>query len=232
MNWQSFQRDFTVWSGANAGQCNTPAFDAAFPVGRMVRVHTQADRSFFTTISAASCIGNGPVTLTLTRGVPAACNANNGWISPVNTMRYTVENATGDEASRTGGANMVAVLHRTEVDPSNKGLPLTVPGSTQVVDDRSVLDYVINFSLDFMIARGAPPQVDFVPTTDAVVRATPQQVRGVIINLAARTAEHEPEFTSNILGGRFPLRTAIGGARVRTLRAEILLPNIANRGLM
>ena len=62
-NWQSYQRDFTQWSGANAGQCNTLAFEAAFPPGRMVRIHTLTDRSFFATVQSASCAG--PVTVTV-----------------------------------------------------------------------------------------------------------------------------------------------------------------------
>jgi hypothetical protein len=57
-------------------------------------------------------------------------------------------------------------------------------------------------------------------------------VRGVIIDLAARTTEHEPEFTTNIRLLSFQVLSTPGGARVRQLHAELLLPNIAYRGLM
>ena len=232
MGWQSFQRDFTVWSGANAGQCNSEAFNAAFPVGRLVRIHTLTDRSFFAQIAAASCVGTGPVTVTLATRVPAQCNANGGWIAPVSTVRYAVQDATADEVSRIGTTNQVAVLRRGEVAPDNKGVLLTVQGTTVPLDDRTVLDYVVRFNIDFMLASGGANRVNFMPVTDATVRLAPQQVRGVIIDLAARTAEHEPEFFNVVGGLAFRLRTSAGAARVRALHAELLLPNIAARGLM
>jgi hypothetical protein len=172
------------------------------------------------------------VTVTLNTRVPASCNANGGWIAPVSTLRYAVQDSTADEVSRIGTTNQVAVLRRSEVAPNDKALLLTTPGTNLPLDDRSVLDYVVRFNIDFMLASGGANRVGFVPATDAAVRLTPQQVRGVIIDLAARTAEHEPEFFNVVNGLAFRLRTSTGAARVRQLHAELLLPNIAARGLL
>ena len=232
MGWQSFQRDFTIWSGANAGQCNSEAFNAAFPVGRLVRIHTLTDRNFFSQVAAASCVGTGPVTITLATRVPAQCNANGGWIAPVNTIRYAVQDATADEVSRIGTTNQIAVLRRGEVAPDNKGVLLTNQGTAVPIDDRTVLDYVVRFNVNFMIADLGANRTSLMPATDAAVRLAPQQVRGVIIDLAARTAEHEPEFFNAVNGLAFRLRSSTGAARVRQLHAELLLPNVAARGLL
>jgi len=229
MTWQSFQRDFTDWSGVSAGQCNSNAFTNAFAAGRLVRIHTLTERNFFTYVSAASCPAGGPATVTLQTAVPAQCNANLGWIAPVNTIRYKVLDADVAEASRLTTDNRVAVLRRTEMMPDNKAQPLTQPGNGPNVDDRSILDYVVSFNLQFLLRGGAPNSVNFLPTDIANVKATPERLRGVIITLATRTAEHEQEFDAQALPPQFAFRVfpIRGGARVRSLRAELLLPNIA-----
>jgi prepilin-type N-terminal cleavage/methylation domain-containing protein len=231
MNWQSFSRDFTEWSGPNAGQCNATAFASAFPVGRLVRIHTLTERVFFSQVSSASCPSAGPGTVVLVDRVPAFCNANLGWIAPVNTINFQVVNAAGDEVTRVGG-NRVSVLHRTEVLPTNKATPLTRPGVNVPIDDRSILDYVVNFHLEFLLSGGSINSVNFVPTAEANVKQTPERLRGVIINLASRTTEQEPQFISSGLqiGLAFRVLATPGAARVRRLRAELLLPNVAFEG--
>jgi prepilin-type N-terminal cleavage/methylation domain-containing protein len=229
MNWQSFARDFTEWSGPNAGQCNSVAFANAFPVGRLVRIHTLTERVFFSQVASATCPSGGPGTVVLVDRVPAFCNANLGWIAPVNTINFQVINAAGDEVTRIGG-NRVSVLHRTEVTPNNKAAPLTRPGVNVAFDDRSILDYVVNFHLEFMLSGGSVNSVNFAPTLEANVKQTPERLRGVIINLANRTTEQEPEFSPLQLGLSFRVLATQGAARVRRLRAELLLPNVAFEG--
>jgi hypothetical protein len=228
MNWQSFRRDFTNWSGPSAGQCSSAAFSNAFAVGRMVRIHTLIERNFYTTIAAVVCAGIVSATVTLDAAIPAQCNANGGWIAPVNTLRYQAVNAAGDETARSTNRNVV--LRRTEIMPNNKANPLLQAGTNVPLDDRDILDYVVLFNVDFMMTNGSANSVNFMPSPVANVIARPEQVRGVVIDLAARTAEHEPEFSNMITGLAFRVLATPGAARVRQLHAEILLPNVAYRG--
>jgi hypothetical protein len=228
MNWQSFRRDFTNWTGPSAGQCNSAAFASAFPVGRIVRIHTLTERNFYSTVSAINCVGIVAATVTLTTAIPAQCNANGGWIAPVTTLRYQAVNAVGDEAGRSTNRNVV--LRRTELDPMNKANPLLQTGGNVPLDDRDILDYMVRFNVDFMMRDLAPNSVNFVPSPLANVIARPEQVRGVIIDLAARTPEHEPEFSNMIAGLAFRVLATPGAARVRQMHAEVLLPNVAYRG--
>jgi prepilin-type N-terminal cleavage/methylation domain-containing protein len=229
MNWQSFRRDFSNWTGASAGQCNSAAFTSAFAVGRLVRVHTLTERNFYSTIAAVTCIGSVAASVTLDAAIPAQCNANGGWIAPVNTLRYSAVNATGDETGRLTNRNVV--LRRTEVNPANKANPLLQPGGNVPVDDRDILDYTVLFNVDFMLTDGSANSVNFMPSPVANVIGRPEQVRGVIIDLAARTAEHEPEFSNMIPTLAFRVLATPGAARVRQMHAEILLPNVAHRQL-
>jgi prepilin-type N-terminal cleavage/methylation domain-containing protein len=229
MNWQSFQRDFAVWTGLNAGQCNTAAFAAAFAVGRMVRIHTQTERNFYSTVASVTCSGAVAATVTLNTPIPSQCNADAGWISPVNTLRYQAVNATGDDAARST-TNRNVVLRRTEVMPDNKANPLLQVGGNVPIDDRNILDYVVRFNVDFMMSNGSPNSVNLAPAAAGDVLLRPEQVRGVIIDLAARTAEHEPEFRTIIPFLAFQVLSTPGAARVRQLHAELLLPNVAYRG--
>lgn len=239
---QSFIRDFSSWyaaGGRAAGICNENALLAAFTPGRIVRVRALNDLSHYTRIESASCpnVAGAPAVITLETAVPAACPADTGWISPVNTIRYHAMNATGEETSRIG-ANRVAVLRRTEVDPTSKLVRLQVVegGAPRVVDDRAILDFVTRFNVRFLMRRtagGTPPptNVDFAPATEAMVSADPEEVRGVIIELAARTAEYEPDLPTVASTRLRPFQmldgTPSGGARTRALRAELMLPNIA-----
>lgn len=237
---QSFTRDFSNWyaaGGRGAGVCNEGALIAAFTPGRIARVRALNELSHYTTITGATCANaaNAPGVITLNTAIPTQCSADTGWISPINTIRYHAVNAIGDERSRIGD-NRVAVLRRTEVDPQSKLVPLTITeaGVARPVDDRAVLDLVTRFSVRFLMrdpgATPPPTGADFVPATEAMVNANPEQVRGVIIELAARTGEYEaelPTVVSQRLGPFRMLTGTNGGARTRALRAELLLPNVA-----
>jgi hypothetical protein len=195
----------------------------------LVRIHTLTERNFYSTIAAVDCVGIVAATVTLNTAIPAQCNANGGWIAPVNTLRYSAVNATGDEAGRQTNRNVV--LRRTELDPANKANALLQAGGNVPVDDRDILDYTVLFNVGFMMTdNGSPNTVNFVAAPLANVIVRPEQVRGVIIDLAARTPEHEPEFSNIVNGLAFRVLATPGAARVRQAHAEILLPNIANRG--
>lgn len=232
MSWQSFRRDFTDWAGTTAGSCNAAAFQAAFPVGRLVRVHGLNERNFYSRVRSTVCTGTTSATVVLEDDIPLHCNLNGGWIAPVNTMRYAVVDATGEERSRIG-LNRVSVLRRTEVQPGARTQPLRLTlGSEDPVEDRALLDYVVHFNVNFMLRRDDGTSiVTMMPFADTAVRANPERVRGVIIDLAARTAEHEPEYSADVAAAAFRVHDTAGAARVRRAHAELLLPNVAYRGL-
>jgi hypothetical protein len=157
-------------------------------------------------------------------------------------MHYFVRNATGDEAPRfvgTTGAN--GQLVREEVDPGDKVTPFAVGG---VATPRVILDYVVGFNLSFTMTAetpmGAPDA--FAPgvftNVAATVNANPQLIRAVRIDLAVRTPEQDPTLSplpwdaARCTGMRcFQVFTDRPGAsRIRRMRAEVLVPNVAFEG--
>ena len=236
MVWQSFRRDFTEWSGVNAGDCNAAAFDQAFTVGRLVRLRAMNGNMFYSRVARTTCVGNGrsgssdTATVTLTETVPVTCNMTGGWIAPVNTMHYGVVDATAAEDSTDA---RMTVLRRTEVQPNARTLPLTTVASNGLpIEDRALLDYVVKFNVDFIMRDANTRRMNYVPRTATEVMTDPERVRGVVLEVAVRTAQSEPDFTSFVPQGMFRVNArGPGAARVRRARAELLLPNIANRGL-
>lgn len=226
-NWQSFRRDFTLWTGSNAGNCDTAAFSAAFPPGRIVRLHSLNGGYFYAKVSSTTCTGTAPATIVLVDQVPAVCNMNGGWISPLGVLRYRVEN--GLEAEGASDKRMT-VLRRAEVKPESRDTILTL--NSVPTDDRALLDYVVHFSIDFMLAASTGSAVmDYGLATQTAVLSKPQAVRGAVIDIAVRTSQQEPDFTSDIPRQAFRVYSQRGAARVRRAHAEVLLTNIANRGL-
>jgi prepilin-type N-terminal cleavage/methylation domain-containing protein len=228
---QSFARDFTNWYSAGgelAGACSNAAIANAFPVGRLVRIRTLANTNGFAQVTQATCdAGLSTATITFAPQV-LGCNATGGWISPVNTLRYRVVDSVLTETSRFG-PNRVAVLRRSEVNPANKDALLM--NGANPVDDRAVLDYVVRFTVDFITRTTAGPNTtSTVPAAQGVVQLNPEFVRGAIVELAARTAEHEPDMDVSLNTARLPpfrVFTTQGAARTRSLRAEIFIPNVA-----
>lgn len=232
MGWQSFQRDFAEWSGANAANCSLPTFQAAFPAGRLVRLHAQNGTFFYSHIASVTCNGDatGNATIRLDDAVPAICNMNGGWIAPVNTMFYRVVDADADHGED-DALKRNTVLRRTEVMPSARTTTLTaMVGSDRIsVDDRALVDYVVRFSVDFFGMFDG--RVSYVTMTEAELLANPERIRGVRLDLAVRTPQQETDFANDVPQAAFKLYPGLGAARVRRLRAEMLLPNVANRNL-
>jgi prepilin-type N-terminal cleavage/methylation domain-containing protein len=230
--WQSFRRDFTDWSNI-ASSCDEIAFVAAFPPGRLVRLHAQNGTFYYGIVESSLCTTN-TATVVLTEPMPSNCNMEGGWISPVNVMYYRVEDADAardedDVLKRT------TVLRRTEVKPAQLTSPLegTVDGKLVNLEDRSLLDYVVRFKVDFLMLETLNnTRISYVPMTELEWRDAPQRVRGAIIDLAVRTPQQEPDFTQDVPTSAFKLFKGKGAARVRRLRAELLLPNIASRNLL
>ncbi|HEX7477763.1 MAG TPA: prepilin-type N-terminal cleavage/methylation domain-containing protein [Polyangiales bacterium] len=252
----SFQRDFW-YNGPSppADRLLISSVTSAFALGRMVRLHAAGETFMFTTV-------NGPPTVSLpdvqvpvaASTAPSGCAVTTGgWIAPVNKIQYRVMEGTYSEASRLSTGGKFGILKRTEVDPTVA--PDTTTGvitalndasGSAPLDDRSVLDYVVNFNLRFVMAvkgannRSVPNTVNWVAAPAADVHDLPHEIIGVIIDLAARTPEQEPSMS--YLAGSFGTFTESGprtfrvftdrpgAARVRAAHAELLLPNIAYKG--
>jgi hypothetical protein len=238
MGWQSFQRDFSEWTGTNAGTCNQAVFQSVFPADRLVRLHAQNGTFFYGRVSSSSCSGDatGVATVTLQDSVPNNCNMDGGWIAPVNTLFYRVVDAENDEQDN---QKRTTVLRRTEVKPDSREAPLEATvGSDRVrVEDRSLLDYVVRFKIDFIMPNDEltdrDRRISFVPMTELEWMDRPQRVRGVRIDVAVRTPQQEPDFTQDVPRAAFRvLAVGKGAARVRRMHAELLLPNVANRNLL
>lgn len=236
MGWQSFQRDFSEWGGSTAGSCNEKVFQSVFVKDRLVRLHGQNGTFFYGRVSEAACSGNatGTATVTLNDSVPANCLMDGGWIAPVNTYWYRVENA---QANEDDAQLRTTVLRRTEVKPESRQAALeTIQGSEQVrVEDRSMLDYVVRFKVDFLMMlndQQVDNRISHVPITEQEWLDNPQRIRGAIIDIAVRTPQQEPDFTQDVAASAFKLYEGKGAARVRRMRAELLLPNMANRNLL
>jgi type II secretory pathway pseudopilin PulG len=234
---QSFTRDFTNWyaaGGVAAGACNTTTLQTAFPRGRLVRIRNRVNTNGFAQVDRAECIAGSSNAQIALQAQVNGCNPNGGWVAPVNTIRYHAENASADaEMSRVriGNLNRVAQLRRTEMDPAAKDKPLLrSDGSNLPVDDRAILDYVVRFTVDFIVRTVNANTISIAPATEAVVQANPEYVRGAIIEIAARTAEHEPDMDVSLTTARLPpfrVFKTQGAARTRSLRAEIFIPNVA-----
>ncbi len=137
-----------------------------------------------------------------------------------------------------GGANKLEtpnrVLVRRALDSSSGAVRLN---STQVV-----AEYVSSFRVKFLIdANSGQPTPDissdpiYGTSGAATVNANPEQVRSVIIELGIRSPVEDPslDYASMSDGGtRFDVSSAQkGSARVRKMRIEIPVMNVARRNL-
>lgn len=264
--WHAFQRDFTTWfhssglaaSGGTMGELSPGLLNQAFMPGRMVGLRTMTGGMHYSTISSVDTSGGNeaPVRIVLDNPIGQSCNVSGGWISPLSFIRYVVEDVPDNTASaeRFDGLQGRALqLIRREVRPDDKVKPLQPDCSAPCTPDRVVLDYVVDFNVDFLFATATTPSVqDIVPITTTVrqvdpstVTNTPELVRSVFINVAVRSPDLDPNLAHLPNGGKDSARmwdplltyretlpgTSLGfTARVRAMSAEIFVPNIAYAG--
>lgn len=254
-----FQRDFSDWWTGNTATFNAGAFSDAFRAGRAVRIQLPSRKAYYDTIAAVvPPTGTTPAELRLTHAIPADCvgDLNGARISPLNAIGYHVRNVPADTleggrgSSGVSAAGPMAQLLRTEVSAITKDVttPVTNGADPPAPIQRVVLDYVVAFNLEFTMSGanlgGGQPD-DYVigtTTTDdsltsGSVNANPERVRAVTIELAARTPEQDSTFPfdptlCNTVGlGCFQVfSTRPGAARVRSMRAEVFVPNVAAEG--
>jgi prepilin-type N-terminal cleavage/methylation domain-containing protein len=245
-NWHAFRRDFTTWYEPPPGvlRNDEPAIERAFPQNRLVRLRLTNNLYHFgqvLSISGEAAQPPGDLTINLTQPIAANClsSVDGAFIAPVNALHYVVRNAPAGTLAeaRAGGllTGPMAQLVREEVLPTDK---TTAFGNNNT---RAILDFVVGFNLEFTLTAatgaGNPDQyvIDQTQTLPANVNNAVERVRSVIVDLAVRTPEQDPTFpwtAADCLGQRcyrvFDDRP--GAARVRRMRAEVFVPNIAAEG--
>ncbi|MGD8861770.1 MAG: prepilin-type N-terminal cleavage/methylation domain-containing protein [Myxococcales bacterium] len=245
-DWHGFTRDFT---NLTTGTFDDALFDEAFRVGRMIRIKTTRGLKHFAIITGVTKPNQGTqgpdddALVQFTPAVPASCanDVDGGWVAPVSAIRYMVrdlaEGARGVRFPATTGP--VAQLLRREVVPTDKTNSLD--GTN--LPDRSVLDYAVAFNLKFQSSQGSPQsydrdQVDTATISGTaaqdLVRDNPEWIRSISIDMAARSPHQDATlpFDASLCGDLrcfqvFPPDEQPGAARVRRVRAEVFVPNIA-----
>ncbi|MGB8328959.1 MAG: prepilin-type N-terminal cleavage/methylation domain-containing protein [Polyangiales bacterium] len=112
-------------------------------------------------------------------------------------------------------------------------------GSTQVIAE-FVSNFQVSFLLDTKGARTAPPDLSIAPITGAgnedAVNDSPQHVRTVIIELGIRSPLEDPSIElipNDTKMTRFEVNEEQkGSARVRKMRIEVPVMNVARRNLL
>lgn len=247
-NWQNFRRDFGIPPDVgNPNLVDPDRFDAAFSPSRYLHVTTQNGNHFFAPITGAD-----PAAPSVTIGTPLPtggfCLGGLGVgaiVAPLSQVRYSVQDLLAGTAF---AADPETAAARGLVGPQLVREELDFAGNAIAGTQRIVLEYVASISYSFVfdtqLTPGMPPTL--VEATDAaaeaIFAARPEQVRSVIVTLAARTPEIDPRFAwvaeaaGNLANGVPPTRyrpnsDLPGAARVRSMRTEIFLTNVAARGM-
>ena len=166
-------------------------------------------------------------------------------VAPLTRIRYSVVNPAVDArfASLVNPADAArgivnSVLIREEIQFN--------PGNAPVINtEQIVLEFVANFSLAFVVDNRAPPfngapnliLLDDTQGAEAFLAATPDRLRSGSVDLSARTPDADPSFRP-LAGNRDPgadgpltryrvIPNLDAAARVRSIRSEIYLPNVA-----
>ncbi len=230
--------------GGGPGVYNPARFAQTFAPGRAVRFES-GGQYFFRTITA-----NGPnaapPTVTLDAAlIDTTCvSRTSAFVSVVSTIEYSMEPITDAGGTPADLQALVALdpgiafarraaLVRREIDHRTNLPPGTVAAATTSV----VLDYAVEFQVNAIIDNAAPFTAPVFATADGqTATATPTRLRSFIVTIAGRSSEGERTRAhlqrASLLS---PMLTFVGTglaagetpyvSRVRTMRAEIFLPN-------
>lgn len=238
-------RDFGDWANGAPAQLDEPSLQAAFAIGRPIVIEGAGGMRHLALtmgINSGNFGTGGGIALTFApnaTGPAGACPLQNGWVAPLQSVEYTVQSAAsaGTTAAATNAGLLLdpnetlPQLHRREFD-------LLTDAPRAGGEDRAILDYVVAFHVDFIVdgatvAKNDDDSIDWVAeagTAQATAAANPETIRGARILLAARASGHDRELSAVGVGPLqvFRLNNARrGGARVRTLRADVFIPNLA-----
>jgi prepilin-type N-terminal cleavage/methylation domain-containing protein len=245
-DWLAFRRSFVVMDGSTA-TVDTQRFQDVFRPGRMLHIETRNGFHYYMEITGATINGSGTVaTISISPGVgvdnPCLEGLGRGaLVSPLSEVEYFIgrpdaASALSPRSNAVTGPN--TILYRRELDMRDGG---ELPGTR-----RPVLEFAIDFDLDFIVDRNLtpanPPNIQRLDgaAAEPIVRSNAWQVRGVVASLAARTPGQDARFPwpDDWAGGRpsnaplnrfkvFPGQD--GAARVRQLTTEITMPNMVPR---
>jgi prepilin-type N-terminal cleavage/methylation domain-containing protein len=239
----AYRTDFGTWHEGQPDGHDQEVFAEVFRPGRLVRVRTSKSFHHFAIVTAAVApTGTTQPEVQFAPAIPPGCAGDvdsEAWVAPVNAIRYYARNdpnpPVADPAALGTMAQFgpMAQLVREEVRPEAKTVALRNGPPARVV-----LEYVVGFRLGFVMNRDTPPgQPDVFEAGVPVeaVKDNPERVRAVRIDIAARTPEQDqrsPWTQAGCAGMRcfqvFDIRP--GSARVRTVHAEVFIPNVALEG--
>lgn len=239
--WHSVLTDFG-WAanGAATPIVNEAFVQRAFPRNGLIRLESQTGMRHFATLATPAVVAGNNISMTFVPPVPAACDMSGGRVVPLQVIRYGTQLSALNTVEGDRATGQIAQLVRTQRQPTNSNL--VVPGSAT----RVVLDYLAAFNLAFTLTRAPTGPItpdDYIPgasidrTEDPIrVNANPERIRAIAVELSERAPSTDPGMRffncANLRCFQINPEAGVGGpaARVRTLRTEIFLPNIANEG--
>lgn len=249
-DWQGFRRSLMDSTGTTV---DAPRFDSVWLPGRKVMIRTQDNYTFFLTIASSDAATASITVNPGLAGVSCGGSFAGSAIAPISQIEYTVTPFSATAA----GANLAALNAAAGVTGDVGSVLLrreliADTGTPIVGSERAVLEFTVDFNVDFIvdqnITRGLPPNLarvlgsagaaaGIVGPGATAANPGPQNLRSLIVRLAARTADQDPRFPFVAPAAGEPMTrfranpTLPGAARVRTLQTEILVPNVAYRGL-
>jgi hypothetical protein len=152
-------------------------------------------------------------------------------LSDTSSPSYQLQSPDAGAGSLLEAPNRVLV--RRVIDSST--------GSPRLSSTQVIAEFVTNFAVSFLVDTNSGTTTapllaleDRSTGAENDINANPQQVRSVIIELGIRNPLEDPDipFAANDAGTRFEVNTSqAGSARVRTMRIEIPVMNVARRNL-
>ena len=228
----------------------TNLLETLFPAGRALRIVEETGREHYAPIIsinngnvASVTVGASP--LLVPRGTVCGLGARtNGTVNTVNFVQYSIRSLSADPnfaplfGASVALANIPGEAARTELvrEELNPATGAVIPGTTELV-----AEFAVDLQFGYTGGRGAPgspvTQLETILPGDGVP-ANPQRVRAIRARLSVRS--READRSSNATAAeraalglsatglyRFDVEGDQGKhfARVRTLQADISLPN-------
>jgi hypothetical protein len=246
-HWQAFRRNFG--DGPIASGVDDP-FGATFRAGRILRIRNTMGRTFYATITGANP-ADGSVEFAPPIAPGGSCTGgllDGATVSVLSRIEYLIDDGSNFDSAALGLAldqgnttGRRTFLLRREIGFDNA----PIAGTERIVLENAV-DFTLSFVLDRQDNPALPPDLQrfegmaAMPLLGDVVgnaASVPHQVRAVRVSLSARTSDVDPRYPFVARGPgealtRFDPGTTggfSGAARVRTLEAEIFLPNVRSR---
>ena len=236
-NWQAFRRSF----GIVGSTFDTVAFQNAFSPGSTLHIRTVGGHHIYRQITAVN-----PTTQTVQFNPGFSCGGerlNMAMVAPLSRVVYRVVGPTDENVNldRIFGDSVQQNLDAVRGTQNSVLIRqnFNVAGNPIAGTEQIVLEYVADFDLQFIVdtqtAPGLPPiyalEQGAAGNTPNVLN-NPHRIRSVIVNLSARTADHDRTFpfVARAAGAsltRYQLvPTLEGAARVRSMRSEVQLRNM------